>query len=424
MTPALLSMLAGCSTLAEPGSVTLRGQGNTPPQSGEIASMSPAGLLLKTSADEPGRLFAWDAVRLVEGPLATQAAPYLILSGEMMRARTRMERGDTWLADQVIEPLYEQAAAAKTTQGFVGPTGLLLAECELRSCLARKASAGATLAWLQWSAVDRTRPKPPAPNASSASREPQWIGGSCNLPPIVDPGTGLCPQLPPLFSHLNPASVGTLRVLTQSAQLKRLAADGAPSQVFAAAYALAARISAGEIQPGESVSLPTANTDAERLVVDMVASQTAPSDLMRAARQRLQKRLETLQRDTETRDTADDTVQPDRSWQRAWLHAAIGRSLMAEDQASLRRQGMVESLHVPAIDGATQPMLAVVAIMDVIEQLHAEGGESNDAAIAALCLDLKTRFGVEAPQLPERVEPAPATTPVPPSSLPPSKEVP
>ena len=418
---------------AQPSSVHLRGHVSA--LSGEVVAASNGGLLFKTG-DDAGRLISWDRVRTVEGPGAAVAAPFLSIADGLMRARTRLERGDTWLADQAIEPLYRQVAASEG--GFAGPSGLLLAECALRSSLARNATAGATIAWLQWSAVERTRPKSSGPATAGSA---QWTGGTTKLPPLTDGATGLCPQLPPIFPYRSALSMGTLRVLTQSPELQRLSGDGASSRVLAAAYSLAVRIAAGDIQPDEAVSLPAPTGDAEQFVIDVVAAQTAPSEPMRAARQRLQRRLDLLQRDTETRETADDASQaPDRTWQRAWIHAAVGRSMLAEDQPSVRRQGMIELLHVPALDGATQPGLASTALLDVIDQLRRDAvGTSSDAAIAALSSELKLRFGVDpsplAPAAPAGVAPASEQQPIAPPpaepspstptpSTPPSKEAP
>lgn len=428
------------------GSVQLRGQ--LVPMNGEVAGVSFAGVLLKVTPDDPGRLIAWDKVRTVEGG-AAGVASFLPYADALMRARARLERGDTWLADQAIEPLYQQAVgAAGGVDRFVGPSGLLLAECALRSGLERNASASATLAWLQWAAVDRQRPKAGAvgggANAGPSSEKlpPQWVGGTANLPSVIDAATGLCPRLPPIFPRQSPSSVGTLRVLTQSAQLKRLCAEGSLSRGLALPYALAARIAAGEVQTGETASLPAPSGDAEQLVSDIVAAQTAPGEPMRNARARLQRRLEVLQRDTESKETAEEAEPPaDKSWQRAWLHAAIGRSLLAEDQLALRRQGLVELLHVPALDGNTQPMLAATALLDVIDQLRRDGeGAGTEGAIAALTAELRTRFGVEPTPAAEPTVPTPDSTslqpiapaptapppgaPSAPSATPPSKEVP
>ena len=422
---------------AQPSSVQLRGQAAA--LSGEVAGVSYAGLLLKTGADDAGRLISWDRVRAVDGPGASTAAPFVSFGDGLMRARTRLERGDAWLADQAIDPLYRQASEAGGDGRFAGPSGLLLAECALRSGLSRNATAGATLAWLRWSAVDRSRPKANGPDA----RSPQWVGGGTNLPAVVDASTGLCPQLPPIFPHHSPSSAGMLRLLVQSSEIQRMSADGAPSRALAVSYALAARIAAGDIQSGEAVALPAPSGDAEQLVVDIVAAQTAPSEPMRAARQRLQKRLESLQRDAETRETADESAAPvDRTWQRAWLHAAVGRSMLAEEQIAVRRQGMIELLHVPALDGATQPGLAATALLDVIDQLRRDPGvEGHAAAIVALTNELKTRFGVDPspiepepapadqpvaqpPAVPAAAPAEPAASPPSPSPAPPSKEVP
>jgi hypothetical protein len=204
-----------------------------------------------------------------------------------------------------------------------------------------------------------------------------------------------------------------LRVLTQSAHLKRLCAEGSLARGLAVPYALAARIASGEVQGGEVASLPAPSNDAEQLVSDIVAAQTAPGEPMRAARSRLQKRLELLQRDADTKETAEDAeVQADRSWQRAWLHAAIGRSLLSEEPLTQRRQGLVELLHVPAIDGGTQPGLAATALLDVIDYLrrHNEGA-GVEGAIAALSAELRQRFGVDPTPTVDPAVPAPAQSP-------------
>jgi len=389
---------------SSPSAVQLRGQSQ--PLSGEVAAASFGGLLLKSSPDDAGKLISWDRVRTVDGPGRSLAAPFMAAGDSLMRARTRLERGDDWLADQAIDPMYR--AVAESEGGFAGPSGMLLAECALRSCLARGAHAGATLAWLEWCSAAEARPKESGPGAKGGGRSPQWLGGSTALPAIIDPSTGLCPQLPPIFPHRSASSIGTLRVLATSAEMGRLTAAGSPSCGIAAAYSLAVRIAAGDIQPGESVALPDPSGDTERLVVDVVAAQTAPGELMRGARQRLQKRIEALQRDADTRESSEEPgATPDRSWQRAWLHAAVGRSMLAEDQPALRRQGMIELLHVPALDGGTQPWLAATALLDVIDQLRRENeAESNSAAIKALTSELTSRFGVDPLPLEQPVRPA------------------
>lgn len=398
---------------AAAGVVQVRGQASG--MAGQV-SLSAGGVLLKTSVDDPGRLVSWDRVRAVEGlPTPPELASF---SEGLMRARTRLERGDVWLADRAIEPLYQRALESPEER-LSGPSGLLLAECALRSALEREAAASATVAWLRWSVIDRQRARP-----GPEGRGVQWVGGTVALPPVLDAATGLCPQLPPLFARYGATNIGTLRVLTRSPHLARLSGEGSPVRGLASAYWLAARIAAGEIGEGEAVSLPAPSGDAEQLVVDMAAAQTAPGELMRAARSRLQRRLEQLGRDAETREAADDPDgAADRTWQRAWLHAAVGRSLLAEDQRSLRRQGMVELLYVPALDAQTQPGLAAAALLDVLEELRRDG-EPSDAAAVAIIAELRSRFGVDPSAVPEP-GPAPvAPAPVVPGSAPAHEPVP
>ncbi|MFT3684827.1 MAG: hypothetical protein QM783_07845 [Phycisphaerales bacterium] len=410
------------------GSVQLRGQ--VAPLTGEIGTVSYGGVLLKTSSDDPGRLISWDRIRTVEGAgLSIEA--YRQYGDGLMRARARLERGDVWLADRAIDPLYQRDGSARgAARRPVGPAARRVlsalepgAQCDGRG--------DGCVAFLELG-------RPPAGETGGApGKSVQWVGGGTNLPPVLDASTGLCPLLPPIFSHQGPNSAGMLRVLTTSPHLQCLCSEKSAVRGVAAPYLFAARLAAGEAQAAEISSLPTPVGDAEQLVSDVVAAQSAAGDASRAARQRLQKRLELLSRDAETKETdeSDAGAGSDRSWQRAWLHAAIGRSLLNEDQRTLRRQGLVELLYVPALDGNTQPGLAATALLDVLEELRRDNdtvGGGNDNAIAAVSAELRTRFGVEPPPAETAPLPGPAPVPTPapapplaePSNSPPSKESP
>lgn len=418
MTRRLTFSLAACLALAASAnaqSVSLR----TAPQAplpGKVTSISLRGVEVESSSvDTAGNpvavrtLIALDLVGPLNAvPPSPTVARALEVGTQLMRVRSRLERGDEVLAQTILHgpllaALQPDFASAEpgTPRGpdsLGGPTALLLTECRLRSHLAGNATGSATLSWLQWRAIVAQRPTEPS------SARTRWLGGATSLGPIVDSATGLCPQLPPIFARFTAtpgADAVRLRPLIDSQQLLEASRAPGVSPLIPAAYSLAAKIAAGTLSPSDTVALPPPTSDlGDQLVHDIVAAQTAPSDPMRAARARLVARLAQFNREEQTRESADELAADPPAgagtwWQRAWLHAAIGRSLLAEDDAALQRQGVVELLHVPALEAHSLPALSATALLDVLNHFRAGGVGDSPAARAAIELELRTRFGTD-----------------------------
>ncbi len=76
-------------------------------------------------------------------------------------------------------------------------------------------------------------------------------------------------------------------------------------------------------------------------------------------------------------------------WAQAWARYAIGRSLVAEDELSLRQAGAVSLVYLPARFGRTQPFLAGLALMHLADVLAAIGDQE---AATTVRLELQRRY--------------------------------
>lgn len=388
------------------GTVEFRGTSATVEAPVEASS---AGLLIRTRgpADlEPPQLVAWHRIRAVRGVERTALAPaWAEISGQLMRAVARIERGDDALAAEVAEPLLSRLLA----QGELrGPTGLVLCEVVTRARLARNGQAGATLAWLRWRGVAASRSADASIQAegtqrsTEAQRDPVWVGHRTALGPIIDERTGLCPQLPPVLAP--GVSIQALTAMltspewpsTDAKTINSATGSAREAAIIALAYRAAALFEAtGSAGPeGEGVAQLAEQRGSEgvSLVLDMVASRVAEPKDREAARRRMGERLAVLRRDDATSEIEADEAPIDRGWQQAWLHLALGCSLLREDDAATRRRGLVELLHVPALFQVDHPALAAMALKEV--RSHASGLGLDAAAIAAIERELKEGLGL------------------------------
>ena len=103
-----------------------------------------------------------------------------------------------------------------------------------------------------------------------------------------------------------------------------------------------------------------------KLVHEIVVARLGNERERASARQSLKARLE--------QDLPD--------WQQAWIHAAIGLSLLAEDDTHESRLGVVQLLYVPAQYAQSQPYLAGVCLAKASIRL-AEMGRSDAAVTLA-----------------------------------------
>lgn len=382
----LVAAIAG-SVFAAPGTfVRLRGQGSE--IKGDVSAQN--GGVLVAAPGRATQLIAWNRVRETD---AAGADGSMTRGLELMRAVSRIERGDFALAAEAIEPLMAEMAVQGT---LTGPTGMVAAETAMRVRLARGSQTGATLAWLAW--LDASRERPERGDAAEDGNAPEtrvvWVGerliGDAASP--IDSGLGLCVHLPPIFGPV--VSSPALVAMLASSEWGRLGAG--PSGAVVRAYEAAARYEvAGDAYVPRAEDASTKG-DAAAVVRDIVLAR-AGSDADRGeARKRLRERLERLTRTESTRETEPgDEPGGDTQWLRAWLHLGIGRSLIREAAPEARREGVVELLTVAAIFGSDVPGLAAGALVEARLEL-VRLGEPIDKIEA----DLRARFPEAAVVLP------------------------
>ncbi|MEM1185570.1 MAG: hypothetical protein AAGI53_11310 [Planctomycetota bacterium] len=320
------------------------------PLEGDIAGMSHGGLLVER--DGLQSVVGWDAVRSVDGDLASPAQPFVAAGRLAWRARTRLERGDAFAAEPLLEPLMAEFA------GHRGPTPALIAEGVLRCRLRRGALTSAIPAWLMLLDADRR-----------ADRSAPLIP---SLNPVVDPQTGLVPALPPLW-------IDDAGVTAFAAQRVSLPSGDERAGVLAELYIASARLSTG-LAIEDSLL-----TDAERRSADdpglrlawaVVASQLPAG----RARDRALTELEQV--------IANSGV-PDQepAWTEAWARAALGSTLVRAIDPDTRRLGVIHLLHVPARFGAEASYLAGLCLARAAETVRdlgdARGADALEAELAS-----------------------------------------
>lgn len=147
-------------------------------------------------------LVPWDSVREVSGSSGTAGlTDFIDVGRDLWRARIRVERGDAPLA----RPLLEKHWARFSDAG--GPTAAMVAEAMLRCALEEHDLRAAVEPWL-------------ACVRHLASGEPSRFP---TLRPVVDPETGLLPELAPFLPEADRAEV--------LAALEAVKASGASGEV-------------------------------------------------------------------------------------------------------------------------------------------------------------------------------------------------
>jgi hypothetical protein len=329
--------------------------GEAPPQ-GRILTVDVAGVTLGgavegPSASQPAMIVGWDRVRTVDGELEAAARPYLPSADRAWRARMRLARGDPVAA----EPLFEELFG--TYRGLTGPTAAVVAEGLLRCRLRRGAHVSAIDPWL-------------ALRAASAGGTESWLhadwSAQAGMPPILDAETGLVPGIPPIW-------VGSAAARAMSGL--RLEAPGGdpaqPSRVLGQLY-----LAAAEFEAGRTPELPIIrSTDAGvRLVFDVVRSRVASAPDREEARRALADRI------ARAGSPPPDGTPP---WMEAWCRAALGRSMILEQDEQARQLGIVEMLQVPARFSVLHPYLAGTALAEASVALRDMGDTAGADVLRA-----------------------------------------
>ncbi len=313
-----VGVLATGFVLSMPAQVELRGVRE--PLDGVVLGLGIDGVQV-----EGHGVISWDRVRDIDGEWEESfERDFREYADKAWRARTRLARGDTLLAEPLFEELFATYAFRSSELAGVVSEGLL--RCRLR----RDAQALAIEAWLSLvaSGQDST---------------------------LLDDDTGLVPTLAPIW--LPSDSIAPVRVVPlehTDPRIKRLA-DW---------YAAAA-----DFEAGRAFLLPERD-DEDRglsLVADIVSSRAGDERMRERARRALRARADAYQ----------DT------WIEAWSLAGLGRSLIREGEDDRVREGVVYLLSVAARFSRQTPYLCGVCLAEAAGALDAVLGDTKAARIVA-----------------------------------------
>ncbi len=364
------------SGVAEPG-VVLRGNSGLTGGDDCIA-VNAQGATVVRERDANGKptrtaVLSWDQVKLVSGPLETDAKAFEAVADKAWRARTRLERGDLVAAEPIFEELFQQYNQK------AGPTTAVIAGGLLRCRLARGAQTAAVQAWLSWLLATGTT----AQGGSDAL--PESVGVEVSR--LVDPATGLSPSLPPLWLSTTAVQIFASSDLAPGERAKGdrprdVTTEAAKSllveekvHTLLELYVQSARADCGPLSK-EPPKMPEIRATADigvRVVADMLRARIGEAPARKDARKSLAERL-------------NAKTQP---WLQAWCRVAIGRSLLAEPEAEQQRMGVVVLLIVASRSSPTDAYINGLALADAVLGLAKLG---DDAGAALLAGELADRF--------------------------------
>lgn len=280
-----------------------------------------------------GALVGLDRVKSVEGEFAEAWGEVAGAADEAWRVRQRFERGDLAGAEVIAEALFTKLAVAR------GPTAAMVAEVLTRVRVKRGSQTGALESWLAW--YDCGNESEPltlsfAPDLASrrAVLSDRWPTLS------IDGASGLLSTLPPIW--INVASV---QAWVRSGE-KQQANEDRRSTAYAGLYRAAAKFEV-DGTPVDVGGLDL-KLDGPRLVSEIVIARAGEANAREAARRDLLKRLEGSP----------------PAWLEAWVRTAIGRSMLREGDAEVRRRGVLHLLHVPARFSSDSAYLAGLALAE------------------------------------------------------------
>ncbi len=307
-------------------------RGGQPALEGDVTAVDDAGVTIKSNGGAT-HFVAWDRVRSVDTKLAEpKMAEYLEVAVDLWRARSRVERGDTALAEPLLERLFERY------RGHSHATALAVAEGLLRCRIARSEQVLAVV---------------PALEVARIRRAGITTEAYSTLAPAVDPAYALCTSLPPTFM---PSPL----LETLSRDLEGYNARG--DQVVAGlreGYRRAAQRGLG--QPGTG-AFPAGEDPGVLLLRRLEACLDADPDRRGAAREALRRALPAMP-----------------EWAEAWARYQLGVARLEEDSVEARQEGAVSLIHLPARFGRTQPYLAGLSL-DRVAQFLEQTGDAGAAA--------------------------------------------
>lgn len=292
---------------------------------GEVSGVGFEGVAVQ-EVEGVTRVVSWDRVRRVGGEWEDEFASFEAVAEMAWRARTRLERGDALGAEPLFEDLFELYGGKR------GATARVVCEGLLRCRLRRGAIVGAIEAWL---------------GTLGAGGTGEWAR-EAGLAPVLDEDRGVVPGLPPMWVESSAVAVLATSGLSDE--------DG-----FARWYRRAAAFECG-LEMGE---MPPRGGRAA-WVAEIVLARTGTAEERASGREALRSRMA----------NASGGLP---AWAEAWCRAAIGRSLILEEDEEQRLLGIVELLHVPSRLADANPYLAGLALAEASVALS-DLGEAGGAA--------------------------------------------
>lgn len=332
---------AGPQESAEPDVIVRRNGAGT--IECRIIIIDDAGVTIRTGTGGSD-LISWDRIREVRSDRMEDQVKSMRPIAEMIwRARSRLERGDTWLA----EPLFDELFARY--RGQSNDMALLVAEGLLRCRLARQAHASAIIPVLEMTRLRRR----------GMTHEAYAM-----LPSIWHEELELCTALPPFWVERE----GVEHM--QRALEEYDAGEDEVTTALATLYGTAMSMSRGENPPlPRTIALP--RHPGIEFLRDLLAARLGDPERRTAAQVRLLRAV-------------DDWPE----WTEAWARYTIGTTLIEEQEPELIDRGLVQLAHVAARFGSTQPYLAGAALWHMAVAL-----EARDVDVArSLQLELEQRF--------------------------------
>ena len=339
------------------GADVLERRGTEPTILGDIVSVDDAGVTISSQFGAK-HFVPWDRVRRIDDDKpSSDLAARMSVAEDLWRARSRVERHDTSLAEPLLHRLFYERYLGKTSE-----TALVVAEGLLRCLLARQEHALAIVPALEVTRLRRANIR-----TESYSR----------LAAIHDGATALCPDLAPAW--LPGRSVERL-------QRELANYDARGDQVVAALAALyrtAAMQAAG--QPADVPALATfAAHPGVALLHQMVECAPGRGQASVDAVHRLSARMTELPQ-----------------WAQAWARYRLGITMLAAEDRATQDSGFVQLMHVPAAHGRLQPFLAGLALSSAAEAMTRRGdldaANSLRTELASAFPDHPARIGAATP---------------------------
>lgn len=309
-------------------------RGTEPIVRGQVTIVNDNGVTLRSEFGATHTV-PWDRVRrVVTDAFADEVARYKETAEQLWRARSRVERYDTALAEPLFERLFEQY------RGQTHETALVVAEGLLRCRLDRGVQAEAVVPMLE---VMRLRRSKITTTSYSMLR------------PVLLDDFELCPALAPVWLP----SPELDRVLNDLIEY-----NARGDEVVRAAADLFARSMAQTLDrdlPNEIRTRAIPSHPGLTLLRDVV--ETMDEDP--AVREKSRTRMLSVANNRPVFATA-------------WTHFVVGRSLLGEAGVGRQQRGLVELLHLPALYADDQAFLTGLAL-----HLAAKGLERLGDANAA-----------------------------------------